>query len=272
VEVRILGPDDDGARLAREAADAGTPALGVAGGDGTLGPIAAVAVERGLGFVCVPFGTRNHFARDAGIDVDDPLGALAAFDGTERNVDVGEVDGRVFLNNVSLGIYGSFVHEEKRKTKNRALAALRLLPAAVGRSRDPLELSFEVDGRREDHRVLVLLVGNNDYSLRSLADMGGRERLDGGSLHACLVEATTRRRLVALLARAMLGGIEKGHSWTGWSSKAFSVESRRRELRAALDGEPVVLRPPLQFAVNSLALRLLVPRSSDGGPAAPAAS
>src|SRR4051794_33592692 len=111
VQVHVLAPDDDPAEIAR-GADA--DALGAAGGDGTLGCIADVAIERDLPFVCVPFGTRTPFARDVGLDRADPLAAVRAFGGVERRVDVGRVNGRIFLNNVSLGVYARLVHRRER--------------------------------------------------------------------------------------------------------------------------------------------------------------
>ena len=113
--------------------------------------VAQVAADEDVPFVAVPFGTRNHFARDAGYDREDPLAALPAFtEGVERRVDIGVVCGRLFLNNVSLGVYAAFVHDEAQRTKNRMLAGLRMVPAVFGRSRRPLDLSFAVDGRRDD--------------------------------------------------------------------------------------------------------------------------
>ena len=93
--------------------------LGMAGGDGSLAAVADVALEQEVPFVCIPFGTRNHFARDLGLDRDDPIGALAAFDGEERRIDVGRVGERLFLNNVSLGLYARLVH---RREHHRAAA------------------------------------------------------------------------------------------------------------------------------------------------------
>src|SRR5256885_14085905 len=113
IRTHVRREGEDAAELALAAADAS--ALGVAGGDGSLGPVAAIALERDLPFVCIPFGTYNHFAWDAGIDRDDPLGALRAFDGELRHVDVGRLgDGRVFLNTVSFGLYAAPVAEEDR--------------------------------------------------------------------------------------------------------------------------------------------------------------
>jgi diacylglycerol kinase family enzyme len=233
----------------------------MAGGDGSLGPVAEVALERDLPFVAVPFGTRNHFARDLGLDRDDPLAALRAFGGHEQRVDAALVNGRVFLNNVSLGVYASFVHDPARKTRNRLQAFLRMAPAALGRSRRPLALSFAVDGRREERLALVALVANNDYTMTSMAELGERTRLDEGLLHAYVIEAVDRRILVAMLALAVAGKAEEAEGWVEWASGGFRVEARRPRVHAALDGEPVVLEPPLDFEIRPRALRVLVPAS-----------
>ena len=157
LETRILRPGEEAATVARGAR---ADVLGCAGGDGTLAAAAAVAVERGLPFVCVPMGRRNHFARDLGIDRADPIAALDAFGGTERRIDVGRANGRLFLNNVSIGAYAVLVDHGWR----RALDALRL------RHR------LTVDG--DALRTRVLLIANNAYSLS-----GARDRLDEGRLH-----------------------------------------------------------------------------------------
>ena len=125
VEAVILGPGQDLAALARGAAAGGADALGMAGGDGSLAVVAAVAAAHGIAFACVPAGTRNHFALDVGVDRHDLTGALDAFaDGVERQIDVAEVNGRMFLNNVSLGIYGQAVRRPAyRDAKVRTLLA-----------------------------------------------------------------------------------------------------------------------------------------------------
>src|SRR5690349_5007460 len=112
ITTHVLRTGEDLIELAR---NADADAIGMAGGDGSLAPVASVALERGLPFVCIPFGTRNHFARDLGLDRDDPAAALAAFDGIERRIDVGRANGRVFLNNVSIGAYAVLVHHGWRR-------------------------------------------------------------------------------------------------------------------------------------------------------------
>jgi diacylglycerol kinase family enzyme len=233
VAVHVLSEDEDAADVAR-AAEAS--ALGIAGGDGSLAAVAAVAIERGLPFVCVPFGTRNHFARDLGLDNDDPVAALEAFGGTERRVDVGRVGGKLFLNNVSLGLYARLVHErERHRFRRQLLASVRAL-ALVVQDRHPVVLS--VDGQPTAARIL--LFANNAYR-HELFSLGERDRLDEGRVY--LYEA---------------GGLLPGR-WRERRSERFVVDSEAKTLRAAIDGDPVELDPPLDLAIEPRALRVLVP-------------
>src|SRR5205823_7715158 len=175
VETHVLAEGEDAIEVARSA-DGG--ALGMAGGDGSLGFVAQVAVERGLPFVCVPYGTRNHFARDLGLDRDAPIGALAGFTGEEQPVDVGRIGDRRFLNNVSLGIYASLVHRrEHHRRRGQVLAGARALWLGLRRRRG---VWATLDG--DPVLARIVLVANNAYQL-DLFSIGERERLDEGQLH-----------------------------------------------------------------------------------------
>ena len=236
ITTHVLGPGDDLVQLAR---GADGDALAMAGGDGSLAVVAAAAIERNLPFACIPFGTRNHFARDLGLDRDDPIGALDALvDGEERLVDVGRANDRLFLNNVSLGVYARLVHRrEHHRRRSNAFARFRAL-AIVASHRDPIDIT--VDGERIESRVV--LVSNNAYTLEMLS-IGERERLDEGCLHLY----------------APTGVLRSG--WTERRGESFMVDARRGRLRAAIDGEPETLETPIAFRVEPRALRVLVPRS-----------
>jgi len=233
IDVHVLREGDDAVELARSAA---ADALGVAGGDGTLAPVAAVAVERDLPFVCVPLGTRNHFARDLGLDRDDPVGALAAFAGRERRIDLGRAGERPFLNNVSIGLYAQLVHDREHHRRRRDTLALARAALLVLRERHAPVLS--VDGRAIE--APVVLVANNAYQLELLS-IGERERLDEGLLHLYAADGLTRRE------------------WRERSGARFSVGADRPVLEAAVDGEPEELATPVEFRIEPRALRVLVP-------------
>jgi diacylglycerol kinase family enzyme len=236
IECRVLGRGDDAAELARRA---GADVLGVAGGDGSLAAVAAVAIERDLPFVCVPTGSRNHFARDAGLDRRDPVAALAAFSGVERRIDVGRVNGRVFLNNLSLGLYADLVHRrERHRRRGEALAGLRALPRLA---RERHRLQTKLDG--ETLRARILLVANNAYEV-SLYTLGERSSLDEGRLHLYVADGWLPMH------------------WTERSGDRLRLELGRPVVLAAADGEPLTLRSPLELECLPRALRLLMPDTS----------
>jgi diacylglycerol kinase family enzyme len=235
VDVHILERGEDPGEVAR-ASDAAI--LGIAGGDGSLAAVAQAALDTDARFVCVPFGTRNHFARDAGLDRDDPLTALAAFrdDASERRIDVGRVGDRLFLNNLSFGVYARLVHRrERRRRRGEALARLKAL-ASVARHRHHLHVA--VNGEPVSARVIF--VGNNRYEL-SLFTVGERERLDEG-------------RLVLWTATGWLPT-----AWEQRTGTQFEIETGGDGIRAAIDGEPVVLESPVTVEAMPGALRLLLP-------------
>jgi len=165
IETVILAPGQDLAGLAGEAAAAGADVLGMAGGDGSLAVVATVAAAHGVPFVCVPAGTRNHFALDVGVDRHDPVGALDAFTGgVERRIDAAEVNGRTFLNNVSLGIYGDAVRSPAyREAKARTLLETATEVMGPSAGAPPLDLTDDL-GRVHRHPAIVL-VSNNPYAL-----------------------------------------------------------------------------------------------------------
>ena len=232
IAVHVLREGDDAEAVARSA----DGPVGMAGGDGSLGAVAQVALERDLPFVCIPFGTRNHFARDVGLDRDDPIGALAAFGSAhERRIDVGRVAGHVFLNNVSFGVYAHLVHRREHHRRRRdAFARLRALWLSL---QDRHPQPFALDGQPVAARVL--LVANNAYEV-SMLDLGARERLDEGRLHAYIAE-----------------GWFPG-AWEERSGERFTLE-QSGGLRAAIDGEPAELDSPVHLAVEPQALRILLP-------------
>src|SRR5438094_5579336 len=232
IEAHVLAPGEDPARLARAAS---ADALGVAGGDGSLAPVAEVALQRGAAFAAVPFGTRNHFARDLGLDRGDPVGALEAFRGGERRIDVGRAGERLLLNNVSIGAYARLVHQREDHRRRRELFARARAWAILLAHRDRLGLT--IDGEPVETRLL--LVANNAYAL-DFPSIGARERLDEGRLHLYSLGADPPER----------------------SGERFVIDAAPGRLEAAVDGEPEELQTPVELRVEPKALRVLLPKGS----------
>jgi diacylglycerol kinase family enzyme len=241
IEAVILAPGQDLDALAREAVAAGADALGMAGGDGSLAVVAAAAAAHGIPVVCVPAGTRNHFALDVGVDRHDVIGALDAFtDGVERQIDMAEVNGRAFLNNASLGIYGEAVRSPAyRDAKVRTL--LQTAAEVIGPSAEVPALRLVDDLGREHRDLALVLVSNNPYALDRPLAPGTRPALDSGQLGIIILDAPG-------------DSPPPGRAWTAPHLEVSAPAS----VHAGVDGEAVDLSPPLRFAIRPAALRVRI--------------
>jgi diacylglycerol kinase family enzyme len=237
--------------LVREAVAGGADALAMAGGDGSQAVVAAMASELGLPYACVPAGTRNHFALDLGVDRDDVVGALDAFvDGGERRVDLAEVNGRVFVNNVSLGLYAEAVQRPGyREAKLRTL--LDTVPDVLG-SGGKLDLAWNGPGGQEHRSGAAVLVSNNRYRLGRAVGSGTRPRIDDGLLGITVAAAPASRQ-----------GRFGQRPWREWSAPEFEVRSDH-PVMAGIDGEAVTLDPPLRFRINPGVLRVRISPNHPG--------
>ena len=226
----------------------------MAGGDGSQAVVAAVAAESGLPYACVPAGTRNHFALDLGVDRNDLVGALDAFvGGGEKRVDLAEVNGRVFVNNVSLGVYAEAVRREGyREAKLKTI--LDTLPDVIGPQGDGLDLRWTGADGTEHSSGAAILVSNNRYRLGHVVGSGTRPRIDDG--------------LLGIAIAADLTGPDgrpnrPERPLREWTTRTFEVRADG-PVAAGVDGESLVLDPPLRFAVRPRVLRVRIARAHPG--------
>jgi diacylglycerol kinase family enzyme len=239
--------------------DAGADVLGMAGGDGSQALVAAVAARHGLPFVVVPAGTRNHFALDLGLDRADVVGALDAYtDGVDLRIDLGEVNGRPFVNNASMGLYAQIVQSAEYRDAKVATAA-SILPDLLGPGAPPPPLRFTTPEGDDVTGAQLLLVSNNPYRLRSLRGAGTRVRLDGGVLGVVAVSVGGPVDAEALAALELAGHVERFTGWREWTTPRLVVRSEQ-PVPLGLDGEALTLLAPLEFVVRPGALTVRVPR------------
>lgn len=271
IETFILGPGDDLAELAEQAVEDGADIIGMAGGDGSQALVATVAMRRQVAHVCVPTGTRNHFALDLGLNRDDVIGALDAFtDGVERRIDLACVNERVFVNNASLGLYAHVVQSDAYREAKFGTWR-RALPKMLGPNKaESIDLQFRGPDGNDWTDAAMVVVSNNPYQVRRLGGHGSRPRLDGGRLG---IVATRMRRATDFAQLATLGAAGQQKRFRGlrqWSALEFEVRSDM-PVAVGLDGEALVLVPPLRFSCLPCALRVRVPRHAKGvSPAAAA--
>ncbi len=264
IRVVLMAPGDDPAELARRAVREGADALGIAGGDGSLAAVAQVAVDHDLPFVVVPAGTRNHYAADLGLDRNDPARALAAFvRGEEHRLDYATVNGRMFLNNVSLGAYAAAVEQpEYRDAKLET--TLRLLPELVAKGGPCFDLGVEVPGQGRWDSAALIQVSNGVYEM-AVGAFGRRMSLDAGELGVVAVDVNHAGDLAAITVLAAARHPERHAGVWPWSTGHLTVTSGQERLSAGVDGEHVVLEPPLELVSVPRALRVLVPEGTPVG-------
>ena len=256
IEPIELKPGDDLAQLVRDAVALGADGLAAAGGDGTQALVASIAAEHDLPFACIPAGTRNHFALDLGVDRDDVVGALDAFvNGGERRVDLAEINGRVFVNNVSFGIYAEAVQREGyRDAKLRTI--LDTAPDVLAERPDAptAELGWHGPDGRAHESAAVILVSNNAYRLGLAVGSGTRPRMDAGELGLAVLQAPQAHGA--------------GRPWQQWSAPSFEVTSSQ-PVPVGVDGEALVLDPPLRLVSRPRALRVrIAPQHPGSSPSA----
>ena len=261
IKVRILEPGESVQFAAAAALEAGADVLGVAGGDGSVAAVIGVAAEREVPVVIVPTGTLNHFACDLGLNLAKPLHALDAFAGTERRVDIGRINGRPFINNVSMGVYAEMLGDPDYKHHKLRVAYAKLRDAVLDTNRKrALRVAAPGEILLED--VVVVIVSNNPYEFSPLSTIGRRYRLDTGMLQATVLSAGTLRELDRMLAGLVLGTIEHHPGLRHWTDERLEVGVPGERIRAGIDGEPITLEAPLRFSVEPGALRILVPAGS----------
>jgi diacylglycerol kinase family enzyme len=249
---------------ARRALEQGARMVAAGGGDGTINAVASVMVGSGVRFGVLPLGTLNHFAKDLGIplDLDEAVRNLAT--GMPREVDVGEVNGRIFLNNSSLGLYPDIVRDREKQQRRlgrgkwpaalwATLAALRRYPF--------LSMRLTVKGETLARRTPFVFIGNNRYTMQGLA-IGERDCLDDGLLSLYVAQRPTRLGLLRFALDALRGKLGSERDFDVLEAASFEIDTHRHRVHVATDGEVTVMNPPLRYRVRPGALTVMVPAAT----------
>jgi diacylglycerol kinase family enzyme len=259
-EVRQITPSELTA-TARKLIEVGTRLVVAAGGDGTVNAVASAVLGSQAVLGVLPVGTLNHFARDLGLPSDLDLAVQVLRSGQVRVVDAGEVNGRIFVNNCSIGLYPSLVirRERQRQRLGRGRWLAMLLAILSLFKRYPLvRVALESGGGTHRCASPLVFVGNNPYET-DLLNIGRRHSLSGGQLSVYFADAPTRLRLLRLVFRAVFGKLRKVRDFQSINVTALIIESRKRRLRMAMDGEVIRLHPPLMFRIRPGELRVMSP-------------
>ena len=259
---RVREPGDIAAR-SRQAASRGD-VLVAAGGDGTVSTGAGVAVETNATFGVLPMGTLNHFAKDVGLPLDLEGAVSVIVAGHVRQLDVADVNGRIFVNNSSVGLYPLMVLERKAEQRRgrRKWTAFAIAMLRTWRNYRMVVARLGVDGKEVVVRTPFIFVGNNQYKAEGF-QLGGRSRLDEGRLSIFAAPDAGRFEILALPMRALTNNLGSAAPFLAFQADPVVVDVFRRRVGVALDGEVAVLQAPLEYRVRRRALRAIVAGSPD---------
>jgi diacylglycerol kinase family enzyme len=255
----------DGGRIAdavHAALEGGARIVVAAGGDGTVNAVAAELVDRdGAALAVLPVGTLNHFARDLGMPstMEDAIAVIAR--GCARAIDAGDVNGRLFLNNSSIGLYARLVVGRERLQRGSRLGKWPAMVRAgwsVLRHPRSFSLTLCVDGRDLCRRTPFVFVGNNDYVVEG-AHAGERDRLDAGALSIYVLRPGGPWGLLLLALRAMTGRLVHGRDLDQWHATSLEIASRHAQVEVARDGEVGMPDTPLRYRIRPRSLQVIAP-------------
>jgi diacylglycerol kinase family enzyme len=256
----VCAPGQDIRRHAEEAVRSGCTTLVAGGGDGTVSTVASVVTGTDAVLGLLPLGTLNHFAKDTGIplELDEAVGVIAA--GHFSRVDVGEVNGRTFLNNSSLGLYPRIVgrrQAEQRLGRSKWWAFTKGVLTVLGRY-PLLRVVLACDGTEIRRTTPFVFIGNNEYEIHGFS-IGTRARIDSGALSVYTTHRMGRSGLLILLLRALVGRLRDAQDFDTISATEVQVAVGGKAVRVAIDGEVTLMSPPLLYRSRKEALRVLLP-------------
>lgn len=267
-EARItLACDGQSLRDAVHAAlAAGCTRVVAGGGDGTVSAVAQLLAGTDAALGVLPMGTLNHFAKDLGMPLPTESALQVLRDGQIRHVDVGEVNGEIFVNNASLGLYPRIVRgrEQQQRRLGRGKWPAFAWAAWATLKRFPfVDVRLRVEGHEAFHRTPFVFVGNNEYLMTGWR-IGERERLDAGQLSLYLAPRTGRWGLLKLALRALTGRLQQANDFLTLCTDGFRIDTAHESVHVATDGEVQLMKPPLRFRIRPAALKVIAPAGDRG--------
>lgn len=270
VEVHLAKSGKEIVQLAREAAEAEADLIVAGGGDGTISTVAIEASAAGKTLGILPLGTLNNFSKDLGIPQNINAAVRVISEGEVRQIDLAEVNGRVFINNSSIGLYPKMVvrrEQQQHKLGRGKWSAAFWASLRLFRISPFLKVDIEIDGKTFERKTPFVFVGNNEYEM-DMYNIGRRPSLEEGKLSLYFLHRQGRAGLIMLLWKTLIGGLKQWKDFEAVSTDHVTIRAKRRRLRVAFDGETDLMRPPLEYRIRPKALKVIVPKRNADAPSA----
>ncbi|NML85404.1 diacylglycerol kinase family protein [Polaromonas sp.] len=268
VAVTLAASADEMIEAAQSAVIEGVSVIAAGGGDGTMNAVGSLLLGTDIALGVLPLGTLNHLAKDLHIplDLDEAIRTIA--EGHSIKIDTGEINGRTFLNNSSLGLYPDAVRDRERQQRRlgrgkwlaffwAAVTALRRYPF--------LDVTISMENQTYQRRSPLIFIGNNEYRMEGF-NIGLRERLDGGRLSLYVVQRTGRVGLLVLAVRALMGQLRQVREFDMLLAKKILIKTHHKQIRVATDGEVTRMTTPLLYRICPATLKVIVPRNDTSTP------
>lgn len=260
--VSVARTGEELSTLVKSASEGDSQVVVAAGGDGTVNTVAGSLAGTGKILGVLPVGTLNHFAKDLQIPLDLAEAIATISDGHSVEIDIGEVNGNFFINNSSLGLYPSIVTERQKHQRLGAgkWSAFMWAAWAVLKRYPFVDVRLSLDGMSFNRRTPFVFIGNNRYEMEGFR-IGARSCLSEGRLSLYTTNRTSRMGLFILALRALMGRLKVDKDFLEVCASEIWIDTRHRRVRVALDGEVMIITPPLHYRILPQSLRVMVPQS-----------
>lgn len=246
---------------AKQAVADGVSLVIAGGGDGTQSAVASVLAGTEVVHGVLALGTLNHFARDLNIPVDLDAAIRTIAEGRVTRVDVGDVNGHIFINNSGLGIYPDLVRDRERQQRRLGRGkwlAFALATLAIAKRFPFLDVRLRIDETEHNRRTPFVFIGNNQYRMEGF-NIGVRERIDEGRLCLHMAHRTGRLGLLRLALHALTHRLAQASDFDMLNSTELFIATHKKRLRVATDGEVTMMSSPLHYRIHRAALKVIVP-------------
>lgn len=249
----------------KKAIEKGSEIIAVSGGDGSISAAAGVLINSDVPLAVIPSGTLNHFAKDTGIPLDPEEAVKNISEGKIKKVDMGEVNGKFFINNSSVGLYPKIIKHRDREIKKEGSGKWMAMGRAiinVFKRMPVIDVRIKSDFTKIFCTTPFVFIGNNEY-YTDMFNAGVRENLTGGKLSLFYPTWTGRFTLLRFAFLALINKLKDQKDFHTLDTEEIKIETKQKELEVAVDGEVFHLETPLDYKIHPRALKIIVPEEKE---------